>query len=603
MILSRGLPLLLFIFFLVVVPFDSQCQDEGQTMRPVIRGRHAAVTSMKAEATEAARRILDAGGNAFDAAVGGQAALAVTDFSLNGLGSDAVLLVYNARDKKVYSINAEPRAPKLATIEWYEKNNGGKIPESDGLLSGGLPCVVDAWYTMLDRWGTMSFEQVLRPAIDLAENGFPLSEYGASYIADSKKILKYPTTMKIYLPNGHPPKAGEILKNPDLARTLKKLVEAEKANQAKGRHEALKAARDRFYKGDIARDLAAFSEANGGLFRYEDFAEYKAEVENPISINYRGFQIYKNPSASQGPAELFALNILEGYDLKSMGHNSPEFLHTSMEAIKLAMADREKYLGDMDFIKIPYAGLLSKEYANERRKLIDPQKASLELRPGAPEKYAAGQAAFDRPVREVLDGNASHDGDTSYIAVVDKDHNMVSFEPSLHSLFGTGVVMGDTGIVFNCRGDYYSLVRGEANALEPGKRPRSTLQSTLIMKDGEPYAILGSPGGDDQVMRTMQTLINMIDFGMNVQQAIEAARWSSRAFPASPFPHTMHPGDMAVESRIPESTRQALIAKGHKLRVDPAWSLGSNGAIVLDVSTGVLSAGADPRVDAYAWAW
>jgi gamma-glutamyltranspeptidase/glutathione hydrolase len=227
----------------------------------------------------------------------------------------------------------------------------------------------------------------------------------------------------------------------------------------------------------------------------------------------------------------------------------------------------------------------------------------LELRPGTPEKFAGSSAVLDRPVREVLDGNATHDGDTSYIAVVDKDHNMVSFEPSLHSLFGTGVVMGDTGIIFNCRGDYYSLVRGEANALAPGKRPRSTLQSTLIMKDGQPYAILGSPGGDDQVMRTMQTLINMVDFGMNIQQAIEAPRWSSRAFPASPFPHTMYPGDMAVESRIPESTRQALIAKGHKLRVDPPWSLGSNAGIVLDGNTGVLSAGADPRVDAYAWAW
>src|SRR5579864_8091574 len=233
---------------------------EVQTMRPVIRGRQAAVASMKAEATAAARRILDAGGNAFDAAVGGQAALGVTDFSLNGVGSDAVLLVYDASEKKVYSINAEPRAPKLATIEWYEKNNGAKIPESDGLLSGGLPGVVDAWYTLLDRWGTMTFAQVLQPAIDLAENGFPLSERSASYIAGSKKILKYPTTVKIYLPNGHPPKAGEVLKNPDLARTLKKLVEAEKANKAKGRHKALKAARDRFYKGDIARDLAAFSE-------------------------------------------------------------------------------------------------------------------------------------------------------------------------------------------------------------------------------------------------------------------------------------------------------------------------------------------------------
>jgi gamma-glutamyltranspeptidase / glutathione hydrolase len=582
-------------------------ESTGQTMRPVIRGRHAAVASMKAEATEAARRILDAGGNAFDAAVGGQAALAISDFSLNGVGSDAVLLVYNAREKKVYSVNTEPKAPKLATIEWYEKNNGGKIPESDGLLSGGLPGVVDAWYTLLDRWGTMSFEQVLQPAIELAENGFPLSEYGASYIAGSKKILKYPTTVKIYLPNGHPPKAGEILKNPDLARTLKKLVEAEKANRAKGRHEALKAARDRFYKGDIARDLAAFSEANGGLFRYEDFAEYTAEVETPVSINYRGYQIYKNPSASQGPTELIALNLLEGYDLKALGHNSPDFLHTSIEAVKLAMADREKYLGDMDFIKIPYDGLLSKDYANERRKLIDPVKASLDLRPGTPEKFVAnasnGIPTLDRPVHEVLDGNASHDGDTSYIAVVDKDHNMVSFEPSLHSLFGTGVVMGDTGIIFNCRGDYYSLVRGEANALEPGKRPRSTLQSTLIMKDDQPYAILGSPGGDDQVMRTMQTLINMIDFGMNIQQAIEAPRWSSRAFPASPFPHTMYPGDMSVESRIPESTREALIARGHKLHVDPPWSLGSNGGIVIDASTGVVSAGADPRVDAYAWAW
>jgi gamma-glutamyltranspeptidase / glutathione hydrolase len=577
--------------------------SEGQTMRPVIRGRQAAVASMKAEATEAARRILAMGGNAFDASVGGQAALAVTDFSLNGLGSDAVVLVYNAQDKKVYSVNAEPRAPRLATIEWYEKNNGGKIPESEGLLSGGLPGVVDAWYTLLDRWGTMSFEQVLQPAIELAEGGFPLSEYGASYIAGSKKILKYPTTVKIYLPNGRPPKPGEILRNPDLARTLKKLVEAEKANQAKGRHEALKAARDRFYKGDIAKDLAAFSEANGGLFRYEDFAEYTAEVETPVSINYRGYQIYKNPSASQGPTELIALNLLEGYDLKALGHNSPDFLHTSVEAVKLAMADREKYLGDMDFIKIPYDGLLSKDYARERRKLIDPAKASLELRPGSPEKFTANASALDRPVHEVLDGDASHDGDTSYIAVVDKDHNMVSFEPSLHSLFGTGVVMGDTGILFNCRGDYYSLVRGEANALEPGKRPRSTLQSTLIMKDGQPYAILGSPGGDDQVMRTMQTLINMIDFRMNIQQAIEAPRWSSRAFPASPFPHTMYPGDMSVEARIPEATRQALISRGHKLRIAPPWSLGSNAGIIVDLKAGVLSAGADPRVDAYAWAW
>jgi gamma-glutamyltranspeptidase/glutathione hydrolase len=445
--------------------------------------------------------------------------------------------------------------------------------------------------------------QVLQPAIELAENGYPLSEAGAHAIAHAAKIRKYPSTFKIYLPNGEAPKAGEIFKNPDLARTLKKLVEAEKENQSQGRHAALKAARDRFYKGDIAREMAAFSEAHGGLFRYDDFAEYTAEVEAPVSIDYHGYQVYKNPSASQGPAELIALNLLEGYDLKALGHNSADFIHINVEAMKLAMADREKYLGDMDFIKIPYEGLLSKDYARERRKLIDPAKASLELRPGSPEKFMSGMHPSDRQARVVLDGRADHQGDTSYIGIVDKDRNMVSFEPSLHSAFGTAVVMGDTGIIFNCRGDYYSLVRGEANALQPGKRPRSTLQSTLVMKDGAPFAILGSPGGDDQVMRTLQTLINVVDFGMNIQQAIEAPRWTTSSFPASPFPHTMYPGAMAVEARIPEATRDALIARGHKLSVAWPWSLGSNAGIVIDEKNGVLSAGADPRVDAYAWAW
>src|SRR5262252_7326818 len=230
-----------------------------QTMRPVIRGRQAAVSSLRSQATEAARRILEVGGNAFDAAVAGQAVLGLTDFADNGLGSDAVVLVYAAREKKVYSVNAEPRAPKLATIDWYEKNNGGKIPESDGLLSGGLPGVVDAWYSLLDHWGTMSFEQVLQPAIDLAENGFPLSEKLARAITTTKKIHQYPSTMKVYFPDEqHPPKAGDIFRNPDLARTLRKLVESEKAAATKGRHEALKAARDRIYKGDIAREFAKF---------------------------------------------------------------------------------------------------------------------------------------------------------------------------------------------------------------------------------------------------------------------------------------------------------------------------------------------------------
>ena len=594
---------------LAAVATNAAAQDDdvagAGTMRPVVRGREAAVSSMKPEATEVARRILQAGGNAFDAAVGGQAALAVTDFALNGVGSDAVILLYDARAKKVVSINAEPRAPRLATIEWHKQHNDGKLPSSDGLLSGGIPGVVDAWYLLLDRWGTMTFEQVLQPAIDLAENGFPLSEKLARAIATTKKIRKYPSSMRVYLPDEqHPPKPGDMFSNPDLARTLRKLVESEKNAASKGRHEALKAARDRFYKGDVAREMARFSEENGGLFRYEDFADYTAKVEEPVSVDYRGYQVYKNPSASQGPAELIALNLLEGYDLKALGHNSADFIHTNVEAIKLAMADREKFLGDMDFIRIPYDGLLSKDYARSRRALIDPAKASLELRPGSPEKFTTTtQAAIDRPVSINFDGDADHTGDTSYLALVDKDRNMVSFEPSLHSGFGTGVVMGSTGIIFNCRGDYYSLVPGEANAMAPGKRPRSTLQSTLVMKDGKPFMITGSPGGDDQVMRTIQTLINVVDFGMNVQQAIEAPRWSTRSFPASPFPHTMYPGEMSVEARIPETVRQTLIARGHKLRVSGPWSQGSNAGIIVDPKTGVLSAGADPRVEAYAWAW
>jgi gamma-glutamyltranspeptidase / glutathione hydrolase len=590
----------------LLAALSAGAQDEGQnvkTMRPVIRGRQYAVSSMEAEATRAAAKILDAGGNAVDAIVAGQAVLGIADAANNGVGSDAVILIYDSHAKKVFSINAEGTAPRLATIDWYNKNFGGKLPESDGLLSGTVPGLVDAWYTLLDRWGTMTFSQVLAQAIDMADNGFPIGNGLARSIANSQKLRKYPSSVKVYYPNGKAPEPGEIFKNPDLARTLKKLVEAEQQNASKGRHEALKAARDRFYKGDIAQAMAKFSEENGGLFRYEDFANYTAKVENPVSIDYRGYQVYKNASASQGPAELVMLNMLEGYDLKAMGHNSADYIHTSAEALKLAFADRDKYLGDMDFIKIPFVGLLSKDYASERRKLIDPQKASLDFRPGTPEKFETGMPELSRPVAIHLEGEADHAGDTSYIAIVDKDRNMVGFEPSLHSTFGTGVVMGDLGFIFNCRGDYYSLVPGEANALAPGKRPRSTLQSTLVMKDGQPFMLTGSPGADDQIMRSVQTFLNVVEFGMNVQQAIEAPRWSTRSFPASPFPHTMYPGDLSVEARIPESVRKTLIERGHKLTVSGPWTMNSSAAIIVDPKTGVLSAGADPRVEAYAWAY
>jgi gamma-glutamyltranspeptidase/glutathione hydrolase len=577
--------------------------ESRRTTRPVIRGRHYAVSSMEPLASKAAERMLNSGGNAFDAAVAGQAVLGLVAPGSNGIGGDAVLLVFDARSKQVFSVNAEGTAPKLATIEWYKQNRGGKLPSSDTLLAGTTPGVPDAWYLLLDRWGTKTFAEALAPAIELAENGFPATESLARSISGNRKLKQYASSMKLYMPDGTGPVAGALWKNPQLARTMKRMVEAERRNAGKGRREALRAARDEFYKGEIAREMARFSEENGGLFRYEDFAAYTAKVETPVATDYRGYTVHKNPSATQGPAELFALNLLEGYDLKAMKHNSAGYIHANVEALKLAMADRDQHLGDMDFIQIPFAGLLSKEYAADRRKLIDEAKASLEFRPGVPEKFMTGAKPVERPVDIDRRGDADHEGDTSYFSVVDKDRNAVSFTPSLHSGYGTGVVMGDLGFSFNCRGDYYSLVPGHANALEPGKRPRSTLQSTLVTKNGELFGVMGSPGGDDQCSRTMQTLLNIIEFGMNVQQAIEAPRWTTRSFPASPFPHTMYPGDLGVENRVPPAIRAELLRKGHKVRVYGSWALGSNAAIIVDPATGILNAGADPRANAYAVAW
>lgn len=580
--------------------------DDGpriKTMRPVVRGSRFAVSSRTPEASLVGERILRAGGNAFDAAVAGQAALSVTDPASNGVGSDNFVLVYDTKSKRVYSVNGGGPAPKLATIEWYREHQDGKLPVDDGLLSGSVPGVVDTWYILLDRWGTMTFAEVLAPAIELADKGFPLGEGYARNIARNKKLPKYESSKRVYYPGGEAPKAGELFRNPDLANTLRKMVASEKQNAHLGRSAALKAARDRFYKGDIAREFAEFSEANGGLFRYDDFAGYSAKVEEPVSYNYRGFEVYKNPSANQGPGELFALGILEGFDLKKMGHNSADFIHTGVEAIKLAFADRELFLADQDFIKIPFAGLLSRDYMAERQRLVNMRRASDELRPGHPERFMEGFEPVDRPIEVTGQSEGDHEGDTSYIAVVDGERNAVSWTPSLHSGFGTGVVMGNTGIIFNCRGDYFWLDPEHANSLQPGKLPRSTLTPTLVMKDGKPFMAVGSPGGDDQCMRILQTFVNVVDFGMNVQAAIEAPRWTTEAFPSSVFPHGTKRKYVGLEDRIPESIVKQLRRRGHEVEVRGPWTLGATSAIVIDPETNILSAGADPRGNNYALAW
>lgn len=574
--------------------------------RPVIRGTEAAVSACKPEAALVGYEILQQGGNAFDAAVAAQAVLALTDPAMNGIGSDAMILVYDAKAKKVKAINAAGWAPNLATIEWYNENNNGEIPANDGLLSATVPAVVDAWCTMLDEWGTMRLEEVLQPALKMAEDGFPISESLASQLNSSQKLRKYPTSKALYFPNGKTSwKAGDILTNPQLAKTFRTLIAAEKkANPGKGKgpkhnkgkvgHSAgLKAARDAFYKGDIAKKFAKFSEENGGLFRYEDFAEFSVKIEDPVKLNYKGYDVWTNASATQTPTILFWLNLLKGYDLPALKHNSVDYLHLLIESAKLAYADREAYLADQDFVDIPYDVLLSDEYAAERRKLIDFDKA---MGLGTP-----GQ--IGESTREV-DGNEDaypdydlHEGDTSYLCVVDKDRNMVSFMPSLHSSFGCGVVMADTGIIFNCRGDYFSLDEDHPNSLQPHKRPRVTLAPVLLTKGDAPFIVLGSPGGDDQPQRVTQCILNIIDFGMNVQDAIEAPRFSTRAFPSSTFPHSARPYDARFESAIPQETVDVLAAKGHRTG---RGTFGSQCIIMVDPSTNILNAGADPRCDAYA---
>ena len=574
----------------------------AKTMRPVVRGTRHAVSSRTPQATEVAQNILRAGGNAFDAAVAGQAVLSVTDPASNGVGGDAFILIYDAKAGKVLSINGGGPAPRLATIEWYRANNDNKLPIDESLLAGTVPGTVDLWYTMLDRWGTMSFAEVLQPAIELAEKGFPVGERLARGIANVEKLKKYPTTSKIYLPNGKPLRTGEVFRNPGLARTLQRLVEAEAEKSPAGRHEALKAARDRFYKGDIAREMAAFSEANGGLFRYDDFASYEVKIEEPVSYRYRGYDVYKNPSANQGPSELFTLGILEGFDLKAMGHNSADYIHVNVEAIKLAFADREKFLADQDFVPIPFRTLLSPEYIAGRRTLVNLRRASSRLQPGSPEKFDSRLKPVHRTIETAAIGG-DHKGDTSYIAVVDSKRNAVSWTPSLHSSWGTGVVLGELGFSLNCRGDYFWLDENHANSLEVGKRPRSTLTPTLILKDGKPFMAVGSPGGDDQCMRIMQTFLNVVEFDMNIQAAIEAPRWSTESFPSSVFPHGTKKLQLSVEERIPQSIRKQLQRRGHKVEVSGPWTLGATSAIVVDPESGVLSAGADPRGDNYALAW
>jgi gamma-glutamyltranspeptidase/glutathione hydrolase len=613
--------------------FASALSPLADTFRPVVRGRRGAVAAGSPLTAEAGLRLLEQGGNAVDAGCASVLAASCIEFSHFSLGGEIPIII-KLKDGQPSVINGQGTAPRLATREFFLErakhpadpnepvyrgapeyvsiaaggSHPGLIPSS-GVLAATVPGVLDAVVTALDQFGTKSLAQVMQPAIELAD-GFPIDELRVHYIELTRKIIeRWPTSARIFLPNGQAPKPGDVFRQPDLARMLREIVAAEQQAAiahpgAGGRHAGLLAARDCFYKGPIAKRISDFSEADGGLLRAGDMSAFHAKVEQPAKTNYRGYEVYKTGFFAQGPVMLEMLNLLEGYDLRAMGHNSPDYIHTMTETMKLAFADRDRYYGDPDFVRVPGAELLSKDYAAARRALIDPDHASMEQRPGDP---FSGKPVLPDNSQPGLTGSSSvpeaaRAHDTTCVNVIDKDGNLFTATPS--GAWLPGVVAGDTGMMLSSRLQSFLLTEGHPNVLEPGKRPRVTLSPTMVLKDGKPFVILSTPGGDNQDQALIQVLLNVIDFGMNVQEAVEAARFDTLHFVSSFDDHRFNPGVLELEDRIPAKTIEALRSRGHKIDVQTGWANASAPTIIMfKPETGVIEAGADVRRGRYALAW
>ncbi|MBI3680839.1 MAG: gamma-glutamyltransferase family protein [Acidobacteria bacterium] len=554
-----------------------------------VRGTREMVGAANNFEVEAGFRLLTQGGNAVDAGVATVLAASVTEQARFGIGGEMPLLIKMA-GKPPAAISGVGTAPEKATVEYYRNRQpepweGGRdmppIP-GQGIRAAILPGVFDGLILALRKYGTKSFADVVAPAIEYAD-GFPAGEEFVSFISRNQRILNlWPVSAGFFMPGGKAPARGEIFRMPVLAKTLRELAAAEK--KARGnRDRRLQAVRDLFYKGDLARRIAAFSEANGGLISRKDLANYSAEIDQPVCGTYRGYQVCKSGFWTQGPVMVQALNILEGYDLKTMGHNTPEYLHTMVEAVKLAFADRDRYYGDPKFSRIPSEILLSKEYAAQRRMQIDPSRASMDHRPGS--------FAPPLPLPSVTSA-ALPAQDTTCVNVVDRLGNVFSATPS--GAWLPSVIAGDTGIPLSTRLQSFVLTAGHANQLAPGKRPRVTLSPTLVLKDNQPYMALSTPGGDNQDQALLQVLLNIIEFNMSPQEAAEAPRFQTEHFYSSFANHEFAPGKLSLEGRMPKSTADALAAKGHRVQVTGDWS-NSSAPTVIRIANGVLDGGADPR--------
>ena len=563
--------------------------------RPSVLAKTHMVSSGHYLATAAGYRILEQGGNAIDAGVASGIVINVTLPHMTCFGGVAPIMVYVAEAKKAFTISGLGRWPKGSPVETFN----GEMPP--GLGHAVVPAACDAWLTALENYGTMTFKQVVTPALELAENGFPISKRVADAISGAEERLSgWPQSAEVFMPRGVPLALGEKLVNPDLASLFRSLIDVEESSMSAGREAAIRKARDYFYKGEPARLMAEYCRERGGFLNQDDLSSFRVGIEEPLVGDYKGHRILTCGPWCQGPSLIQVLQLLEGFDLKDMAHNSPEHLHLVVEAIKLAFADRHAYYGDPDFVDVPLPGLLSKAYAKERREKIDQLHAAPGMPPhGDPWQYQTGGGQ-----RSTIQAPASLDAewepDTSYTCVIDRWGNAFSATPSDGQL-AEPLVPG-LGITISTRGSQAWLDPDHPARVEPWKRPRLTPNPAMVLKDGELFMAFGTPGLDAQVQAMTQVFLNIVEFGMDPQEAIEAPRAISYSFPGSSWPHPYLPGRLNLEGRIDEVTANALESLGHDIERWPEWTELAGGAcaIVVDRERGILQGGADPRRESYA---
>lgn len=566
--------------------------------RPTIMGTHHMVSAGHYLAAAAGYRILEAGGNAIDAGVAAGLCINVTQPDLTNVGGVAPIILYRAQTGTVETISGLGWWPRAANIDYFNEHCGGRI--GGGLHRCVIPSAMDAWLTALERHGSMRLADVAQPAIELAEEGFAMHHVMRETITARavSAMRQWPSTSKVFLRDGELPPIGARIVQQDLGRLLRMLIECE--HGATSRAAGIRAARDRFYCGDIAERMVRLSESVGGWLTMQDLAEFHVGIEEPVTTSYRGYDVYACGAWCQGPVVPEALNILEGYDLAAGDRFNAETYHLILEALKAAFADRDRYYGDPRFVQVPMDGLLSKEYAEDWRQRIEPRRASSGMpQPGNAWQFSClPEQPNEWTFPEPLSGPVAPD--TSYLCVVDSEGNAFSATPSDGAT--SGPLVEGLGFAISSRGVQSWLDPRHPAALAPGKRPRLTPSPGLVLKDGRLFMPYGTPGNDMQPQAMVQFLVNVIDYGMDIQQAIEAPRCATFSFPRSSDPHPYTPGLAHVEARVDSSVPSRLEELGHKLQVWPEWTrdAGSVGAIRVDEREHVLRGGADPRRIAYA---